>query len=196
MSQSGGKQVMDKKDEKKTLRRRVLEKIGVLTQSEKDLASESVAEALLLLESVGRAASIMIYAARPDEIDTFELVDTFLTQKKSVWLPWCGEDSTTITPVRITSREDLTQGAFGVLAPPEPVDKSIPGHFNPDVVVVPGVAFDTKGNRLGRGFGYYDRFLSTLPPNIETVGLAFECQMVSVIPVSETDVPLHRVLSA
>ena len=187
---------MDKLDEKKILREKVLEKMDELTQSEKDLAAERVTEALLLLESVERSTSIMIYAARSDEVDTFELVDTFLKQRKSVWLPWCSEDSQAITPVRITSREDLARGAFGILSPPEPADKSIPGHFNPDVVVVPGVAFDIKGNRLGRGFGYYDRFLSTLSPSVETIGLAFECQMISVIPVSETDVPLHRVLSA
>jgi 5-formyltetrahydrofolate cyclo-ligase len=187
---------VDKKDEKKILRKQVLEKVAELTLPEKVVASERVTEALLLLESVERSASIMIYAARTDEVDTFELVDTFLKQRKSVWLPWCSEDSTIITPVRITSREDLARGAFGILAPPEPVDKAIPGHFNPEIVIVPGVAFDTKGNRLGRGFGYYDRFLSTLPPNVETIGLAFECQMVSVIPVSETDVPLQRVLSS
>ncbi len=72
----------------------------------------------------------------------------------------------------------------------------VPGHFDPDVIVVPGVAFDAKGNRLGRGLGYYDQFLSTVGPGVLKIGLAFSCQMVSHVPVTDDDVPLNRIISS
>jgi 5-formyltetrahydrofolate cyclo-ligase len=65
-----------------------------------------------------------------------------------------------------------------------------------DVVLVPGIAFDREGNRLGRGKGCYDRFLCTLQPHTRTVGLAFDFQIVSSLPVSACDVRVDRVLSA
>ena len=65
-----------------------------------------------------------------------------------------------------------------------------------DLVIVPGLAFDLKGNRLGRGAGYYDRFLKILAPEVPSIGLAFGFQIVEDIPVHLHDMPVFRVLSA
>jgi 5-formyltetrahydrofolate cyclo-ligase len=62
-------------------------------------------------------------------------------------------------------------------------------------VVVPGVAFDRKGRRLGQGFGYYDRFLGALPEGVTRVGLAFWHQVVPEVPVDAWDVPVHALVT-
>lgn len=64
-----------------------------------------------------------------------------------------------------------------------------------DVVIVPGLVFDEKNNRLGRGKGFYDRFLSTLDPRVRKVGLAFSFQVVPSIPTESHDVPMDLVLT-
>ena len=65
-----------------------------------------------------------------------------------------------------------------------------------DLAVIPGVAFDPNGNRLGRGKGYFDRFLHGLPPNIPRVGLAYDFQIVRKLPREDHDQPVHQVLSS
>ena len=64
-----------------------------------------------------------------------------------------------------------------------------------DLSIIPGVAFDKKNHRLGRGAGYYDRFLSSLPRKIPSIGLAFDFQIVASFPLQEHDVPVSRVIT-
>ena len=64
-----------------------------------------------------------------------------------------------------------------------------------DIIVVPGLAFDRRGNRLGRGFGYYDRFLGGLPESVPRVGLACVSQVVPEVPVDAWDVPVHALVT-
>lgn len=89
--------------------------------------------------------------------------------------------------------EDLAPGTFGVLEP-LPHCEEIPIE-QPTFHVVPGVAFDLHGNRIGYGKGYYDRFLKQLPPNAVTVGLAFDCQVLDFVPHEPTDVPLQYIVT-
>ncbi len=92
-------------------------------------------------------------------------------------------------------RRELVSGPYGVRQPAHafirPVDPTMV-----DVVVVPGVGFDTHGHRLGHGLGYYDRFLRRLPTTTPRIGLAFRCQLVPRIPRAAHDVTLSRVLVA
>ncbi|OGR20235.1 MAG: 5-formyltetrahydrofolate cyclo-ligase, partial [Deltaproteobacteria bacterium RIFOXYB2_FULL_66_7] len=64
-----------------------------------------------------------------------------------------------------------------------------------DIIVVPGLAFDRRGNRLGRGFGYYDRFLESVPESVPRVGLAFADQRIPEVPVEAWDVPVHALVT-
>lgn len=85
-------------------------------------------------------------------------------------------------------------GPHGILEP------SVPAGVEPrlsgwDIIVVPGLAFDRRGNRLGHGFGYYDRFLGGLPEGVPRVGLAWAGQLVPAVPVDAWDVPLHALVT-
>jgi len=85
-------------------------------------------------------------------------------------------------------------GPYGIPEPPIPagVEPRLSGW---DIVVVPGLAFDRRGNRLGHGFGYYDRFLGGLPEGVPRVGLAWAGQLVPVVPIDAWDVPVHALVT-
>lgn len=89
--------------------------------------------------------------------------------------------------------DDLVRGTFGVL---EPLDscEEVPA-TEANVCLIPGIAFDKSGNRIGYGKGYYDRFLSTLPHEIPTLGLAYDCQVLDSIPAAPTDVPVQYLVT-
>lgn len=109
-----------------------------------------------------------------------------------------------IIPVRLNSFEELTAGPYGIREPDMHVQLAA-GHLNAlpdalsvqelDVVIVPGVAFDRKGGRLGYGGGYYDRFLPQLRPNALKIGIAYQLQMVEQLPMETHDIPLDLIVT-
>jgi 5-formyltetrahydrofolate cyclo-ligase len=175
----------------------VRERVRNLSEDEKKEASRQITEAVKILESFRKAGSVMCYASLKTEVDTFPLMRLVLEKNKRLWLPWSEPSAHVILPVEVTDLEkDLSKGVYGILSPAEPEEKVTCRDFAPDVVFVPGTAFDKEGNRLGRGLGYFDRFLSRLKPGVQKIGLAFECQMEETVPVEEFDVKLDRVIWA
>ncbi len=98
-----------------------------------------------------------------------------------------------MVPAVVTSLDSLVTHRHGIMEPPEdaptvPVEEL-------DLILVPGVAFDEKCRRLGRGGGFYDRFLATVPPLVKTCGVAFEAQMVRSVPMDRHDRALDAVIT-
>lgn len=118
---------------------------------------QRVGELILSHPWFQNAASIMAYCAIPPEIDLTDVLQAILVQGKSLLLPRCEADGT-MTARKIDSLEALRPGAYGILEPGPETPCIAPEKI--DLILVPGLAFDKKGHRLGRGKGYYDRFLS------------------------------------
>ena len=143
-----------------------------------------------------RARFVCCYVALPYEVQTWRMIEDVLSRGKRVAVPVVqpGSNRLRLSEVRDPDAE-LLPGAFGVWEPVHsalrPVD---PGDL--DLVLVPGLAFDRAGHRLGHGLGYYDRFLASLPRSIPTVGLAFAWQLVDRLPTSPHDYAVSAVLTA
>ena len=167
-----------------------------------------VIERLLAHPRVKAAKTILMYHSLPDEVYTHEALDQLLSEGKTVYLPVVIADGL-MDIQAYHGRDDLQQGAFHIMEPstshPLPITYHLlpknrlspqgepEGAFPPiDVAVIPGMAFDPKGNRLGRGKGYYDRFLSSLP--VYTIGLCFPFQKVAHIPTTPLDIPVDEVI--
>jgi len=181
---------------KKSLREAVKKRILTLSEAEKEEAAKRIFEALSVLSVYKTARSVMAYASTIHEVDTSALLSDVLRRGHALWLPWCETGTRSIFPVRIRDlKNDLTPGAYGILSPREPDTKVIPPGFHPSLIFVPGVAFDKKGNRLGRGLGYYDKFLAALPAGTIKMGLAFDCQVEETMPTESFDQRLDRVIS-
>lgn len=92
---------------------------------------------------------------------------------------------------RYTGKSDLKEGAFGIM---EPCGEVFADYQAIDLAIIPGMAFDRQGNRLGRGKGYYDRFLPLLLPYIYIIGVCFPFQLLDDIPTEEHDIKMDTVL--
>ena len=136
------------------------------------------------------ASTIVAYYSLDDEVNTHGLIDELLADGKTVYLPRVVNDEEMVL-CRYTGADSLRKGAFGIM---EPVGSSMSCHEKIDAVLVPGVAFDAQGHRLGRGRGYYDRFLSALPcPRPQLIGVCFDFQKVGFVPTEICDIPVDTV---
>jgi 5-formyltetrahydrofolate cyclo-ligase len=180
---------------KQELRQRILDLIK--TQKEEDAFRKSrvILDKLLALPVFMSAKTILFYASFRGEVDTFAPMDKAIELKKRVAVPLVHKETKNIIPMLIRSPKELHRGAYGIPEPAFSAERALDaGEL--DLVIVPGIAFDQKRNRLGRGAGYYDRFLSNLPATIPTLGLAYDFQVVAAIPGLEPhDRPVTQVLT-
>ena len=137
--------------------------------------------------------TILAYWPLPDEVDIRPLIDELVAQGKTVLLPKVTGDET-MELRRYTSRADLAEGAFHIM---EPIGDPFTDYDQIDVALIPGMAFDAAGHRLGRGKGYYDRFLSSLITHHSSllIGVCFPFQRVAKVPSEEHDIMMSEVIS-
>ncbi|QQR55156.1 5-formyltetrahydrofolate cyclo-ligase [Candidatus Peregrinibacteria bacterium] len=157
-----------------------------------DLAGEkslAITRKLLELKEYKDATSVLFYVSMPEEVDTHQVIQETLALGKKVYLPKIKGEVLAICP--LNRFEELQPGEFGILEPCEPTSPSHPAHI--DLIVIPGIAFDQHGHRLGHGKGHYDRLLKEV--HGFKVGLAFDEQMADDLPVEAHDVPLDLLLT-
>jgi 5-formyltetrahydrofolate cyclo-ligase len=157
----------------------------------RDALSQAICCRIRQLAAWKSATTILFYTSVRDEVRTIELMEESLASGQCVIVPCCVGDDLEL--IQITSMTELVPGAYGI---PEPEAGLRQDEYRCiplseiDLVLVPGVAFDRQGGRIGYGRGFYDRLLSRLPPNCLRVGLAFACQIVPCIPMQPHDQPI------
>ena len=157
-------------------------------QHQESLPAMSAAIVESLLTRLAGSRVVMAYWPLPDEVDIRPLIYALSAQGKVILLPKVTGDDT-MELRRYTSRTDLAEGAFHIQ---EPVGGLFTDYGRIDVVLVPGVAFDAAGHRLGRGRGYYDRFLSA-HPLLHKIGICFPFQRVAEVPAEPHDVCMDEI---
>ncbi len=172
---------------KKELRRQIRERKRQCTQDELGALSLSVMRRLMNNGRLVAARTLLLYYPLPDEADVSGLLD--MLQDKTLLLPRVTGESTMELRV-YEGRDCLDTGAYGIMEPCGPV---FTDYGSIDVAVVPGMAFDADGNRLGRGKGYYDRFLAPLP-HIYKIGVCFPFQLLDSVPAEPTDIRMDEVV--
>ena len=178
---------------KTEIRRSILERLKKQSPKARLAKSRIIEKRLFQRKEFQRAKTVMFYMSLPEEVNTRRMIRRTLALGKRVILPRL--EKKRIRPVEIRSlTKDVTLARFGISEPRKnrhPVDiKEI------DLVVAPGVAFDAHGNRLGRGGGYYDRFLKRVKGRIPVIGLAFRLQKLHALPTSSQDIPVTTLISA
>ncbi|MCL2743529.1 MAG: 5-formyltetrahydrofolate cyclo-ligase [Planctomycetaceae bacterium] len=145
--------------------------------------------------------SLMIYLHFDSEVQTVPQFCAAPDYGMPIVVPFCYNNE--IVPVKVFSFDELQVGVFGILEPKLSIRSQAERLIEPEklrCVLVPGLAFDEQCRRLGRGKGYYDRLLKRiqlkrLPPQCVSIGLAFECQLVSEVPVNDSDIPVLMVIT-
>jgi 5-formyltetrahydrofolate cyclo-ligase len=145
---------------------------------------------LMALDLFREADTLALYSPVQNEVYTEALFAEARQQKKRIVYPRvCGDD---LEFVEVVSRSDLVHGYFGVLEPGEGPRVDV-GEI--DLLVVPGVAFDRVGHRLGYGKGFYDRALRAAPQSCRLAGLCFDFQWMTALPYDAHDVRMHAVVT-
>lgn len=181
---------------KAQVRTTLLRRLQQQQKEERRQRSEAIWRKVVRLTAFRRAATVCCYVALPHEVQTWDMIEEMLAQGKRVVVPFVRPRAKRLglSEVRHPAAE-LAPGAFGVLEPIRSARRPVrPQEL--DLVLVPGLAFDRRGHRLGHGFGYFDRFLARLPKRVRTVGLAFRFQLLDRLPTASHDHAVHTVVTA
>jgi len=178
---------------KKELRKAMLLERSGQSEAFRTEAGLQALKRLLTLDYYQNAESVMIYIDIKNELPTGAMIHAMLNAGKAVVLPSL-DGNCRIIPCILKSLDDLVSGYAGI---PEP-DPQKCGAIDPaaiDLVLVPGVAFDRQGNRLGYGKGCYDEFLPKLREQTPKIGMAYDFQVLDAIPAVEGDFQLDGILT-
>jgi len=180
----------DLKRRKRALRREVRARRDGLSQAERDRMSGELARNVLALPAIEEATTVMAFTSFGSEVDTGPIIDGLEGGGRRVVLPRV--EGPVIVPVSYRSGDLVMPSSFGALEPAdgEPV---VPEEI--DVVIVPGLAFDRSGHRVGYGRGYYDRFMGLLRPDALSAGVCFSVQLVEEVPHGRGDRPVDLVVT-
>ncbi len=179
---------------KQKLKDDIFRKRKSLSKMEAEEKSCITKEKLYSMPLFKKSKNILTYVSFNNEVDTISIIKELLTKKeKNVLVPYVDKDKL-VQISKINSFDDLEPKTFGILEPRENKIKNF--DINElDLVVVPGIAFDKNGHRIGYGYGYYDKFLKNLNKNTAKIALAFDFQIVDKIPEEKHDVPMDIIVT-
>lgn len=177
---------------KRKLRNKILLRLQNQKEEDRNRKSKTIKEKLLRTLVFKKAKTVMFYIAFDGEVKTQDMIKEARILGKIIAVPVCRKERK-ILPCILKDKAKLVRGVYGIS---EPAIKEPLKVEDIDLVVVPGVAFDKQGRRLGRGKGYYDRFLKKLSPHTTSIGLAFDFQILPTIPATKRDVGVQRIIFA
>ncbi len=166
-------------------------------QLNKDELSRRIVGAFMSLPEYATADTVMFYVDVRSEVRTRFDLPTALESGKKIVVPWCNDEGE-LELFDLKSMDELEIGMYKILEPAASLRNLSEKQVNVeelDLVMVPGVGFDSRGARMGHGKGYYDKLLEHARKDTPLVALAFECQMFEEIPVAEHDVFMDKVIT-
>ena len=176
--------------DKAALRKQIREKKRAMTEGEIQEASARLGQLFTASEAYRQAKSIYGYLPYNQEVRTVPMLEQALRDGKRVAVPKCYGDE-----MRFIWMEDLSKVEKGYAGIPEPVEDGPVADDETALVLMPGLAFDLEGRRIGYGGGYYDRFLAKEPDH-PTLALCYAFQMLPKLETEEFDIPVDCVLWA
>ncbi|HUX98554.1 MAG TPA: 5-formyltetrahydrofolate cyclo-ligase [Candidatus Deferrimicrobium sp.] len=182
------------KNSKQNLRKSMLE---LRNKQPHDLMlqkSHQIIKQLMDLKEYKIAKVVMLYSGKESEVRTDQLIRTALEEKR-VTLPITNKEKRILEISEIKDYDlELETATFNILEPKKEYYRRVDIDII-DLIVVPGICFDCRGHRLGYGFGYYDKLLTIVNRPIPFIGLAFQFQIHDVLPNSDTDIPVHLIVT-
>lgn len=174
--------IASQREAKAAIRKRVRESLAAMPSAELADRSRRACQRVMSSAYFACARTVLLYAPLPGELDVTSLILDCLAQKRTVCLPRVDWARIAMTPAKIDAfPAGLVETKFGVREPGS--DAPAVDVLDLDLVVVPGLAFDLRGGRLGRGAGFYDRFLADQNLKAITIGVALDAQIVADLPM-------------
>jgi 5,10-methenyltetrahydrofolate synthetase len=175
---------------KRELRQQIRTQKRRLSAAELAVMSEDICSKVLALVSWQEAGTLLLYYPLPDEVDVRLLIKDAFESGKKVLLPVVKGDELELHLYE--GEASLKEGAFGIMEPTGPLFAPI--HYDEiELAIIPGMAFDSAGHRLGRGKGYYDRLLPNLR-DAKLIGVCFPFQFLEEVPAEAHDISVCKVI--
>ena len=165
-------------------------------QADKESLSQTILERFVALPEYAAAKVVMYYVDVRSEVRTRHYLPEALKHDKTIIVPYCVDGELEL--FHLTSMDELAVGMYKILEPKAELRTVAEKHVKPeqlDLVMVPGVAFDRTGARMGHGFGYYDKLLQHARTDAPLIALAFECQLFPEIPTQAHDIFMDRIIT-
>jgi 5-formyltetrahydrofolate cyclo-ligase len=177
----------DLKQTKSKIRKDMITTLQSLSEEEIALKTRKIENRLYDFANFVEANITMLYISCPGEVSSHNIITYCLNYRKIIVLPAFDPQKFRIRLFKIDNIEkDLKPGSRGILEPDTSRCKPVPVECL-DIAIIPGIAFDEKGGRIGSGEGYYDRFIPKLPITTRKVSIAFEDQIVPQVPMESHD---------
>ena len=173
--------------EKQKVRELLAQKRRIMPVDERTIQSTKILEQIESLPVFQSAKTILLYYPIQNEVDVLPLVKRY-KHEKTILFPVSHRRGMTVHPY--AGNAMMHRGKFGI---PEPTTPAYEGTI--DLMIVPAVAFDKKGRRLGRGGGYYDRFIKKIKNHTFTLGVAYDFQMIDEVPSARHDQRVQGVVT-
>ena len=178
------------------VRKEIKEKLNKQNKAQRLRKSRLITRKLINLGEFKNATYVMFYIATYQEVETTFAIEHAQKMGKKIVVPTVlVREKRMIASLVKDLRRELSPGPFDILQPKKKYIREVP-YESIDLVVVPGLAFDRQGKRLGRGAGYYDKFLAMLPKRTPRIGLAFDFQVLKSLPTLSHDISVDKVISA
>lgn len=178
---------------KKNIREQILKHREMVDSSMRNKWDESIFNRLVNSEFYKRAKTIFSFVSFKSEVDTHNIIKHALRDEKTICVPKIESKQKGIELFRVDNFDQLKNGYFNILEPDEscpPIDSN-----NIDLILMPGVAFDRQGGRLGYGAAFYDRFLTNMNKQVDKIALAYHFQVIDRIPMDEHDVRIDGIVT-
>lgn len=161
-----------------------------LSKDDSENKSGKIFNKIISLNELSNAQTVFVYLSYGREVSTNNLIEFLFSKSKTILVPKCNMKNETMIPVKISDLNELFLGSYGIR---EPIANSV--YKNKiDVAIVPGIAFDKHGNRIGHGKGYYDKFLQD--EKIIKIGLCYsDCLSETELPHYSNDLPMDYIVT-
>ncbi|QGU95685.1 5-formyltetrahydrofolate cyclo-ligase [Clostridium bovifaecis] len=180
-------------EDKKKIRSIVKDKRNSLSKRAKELMDSIIFNKIVESEVYKAANTIFVYVSFQGEVDTHKLIKYALNDNKRICVPKIISKKDGIRAVEISSFEELKEEAYSILEP-QSFDKQI-DEKDIDLILMPGVAFDESGGRIGYGGAFYDRFLKNTSLKTLKIALAYDFQIFDKVPMEEHDIKIDGIIT-
>ena len=178
---------------KKFLRAKMLDARDAMSPAMRNAAAAAITVRLCQMPEYRQASTVLNYMSFGTELDTHAFFDRVLSDGKIPVLPRIDKPTKSLSLHRVEGHADLVDGVWGIREPR--ADAPMLAIDAIDMVLMPGLAFDRSGNRLGYGAGFYDRLLSRSAEKPFRIVAAFDCQIVDAVPADAHDRPCHGIVT-
>lgn len=182
---------------KKKIRKDILDTRNNMGADEKKEKDNIIRTNFLESSYYKESKNIFIYISYNSEIDTIHIINKALCDGKNIFVPRTIFETKWMDAVQITSLDNMKKDRYGIPEPDDTAENIDPDKL--DMIVVPGVAFDRNGGRIGYGAGYYDRYFKKISDNrrndVKKIVLAYEFQVIDKVPMDEQDVRIDCIIT-